>query len=274
MFDAGPLKGETRRCSEAEQCLGWQIAPSVRHIARRFSRGAYLYHSGDAAEFLYVIRKGAVKSYLVSVDGHEQIVGFHGVGDVVGFDCIGSREFDGNAVAIADTEVDRLPVDAIHRHIAESDFFRQEVLVGMRREIQRLHHLLQLERCTAQQRVSSFLLGQLLKQGMSGDAIARVELPMTRAEMGSFLDLATETVSRVFTHLQDRGVIRVVAGAAEVTALSALIQAAQTGTAETKAAFKRALARGPANRAGLASRPPSERAAELLTTMRYVPAYS
>ena len=240
MFDAAPSTPKTTSpnslcgaCPRTTKCLGHLIEAEICHTAPHFARGEHLFQAGDAVEFLYVIRKGAVKSYRVTADGQEQIVGFHGAGDVVGVDSLAVPEFQGNAVAIQDTEVCRLPASSIRRRMAESDSFRLAVLGDLGREIQRLHRLLHLERCTAEQRVAAFLLNQLRKHGAEG-AKPRVELPMSRAEIGSFLDLATETVSRMFTRLHERGVLRVVPGAAEIVDAGALGKSAQGGAAEAR----------------------------------------
>ncbi len=241
MFDAAPTAAELSNisifrcsnCMRAESCFGAALDGAIcnRHgeslpVLDIFARGKHLYSVDDKVEQIYIVRSGAVKTYHLTADGEEQIVGFHLPGDVVGIDAVATGTFQSSAVAIAVTEVCRLPISAIHGRSAESLSFRQAVLGGVGREIQRLHRLLYLERCTAEQRLAAFLLGHARKLpksgGVSGAAKMAVMLPMSRADIGKFLDLATETVSRMFSKLQSAGIIAVHGAEVELIDLATL----------------------------------------------------
>jgi CRP/FNR family transcriptional regulator len=239
MFDTTPTLADLnavstlrcRGCARAESCLGAALdgaIPNRRGEALpsvdTFSRGKHLHSADDKVEHLYVVRSGAVKSYQLTADGEEQIMGFHLPGDVVGIDAITTGTFQSSAVAITSTEVCRLPATAIHGRAAESPAFRQTILSSVGREIRRLHRLLYLERCTSEQRLAAFLLGHARKLPKAGGNRLTVTLPMSRADIGKFLDMATETVSRMFSKLHAAGIIAVHGAEIELIKLNALQQ--------------------------------------------------
>jgi CRP/FNR family transcriptional regulator len=253
MFDIAPAAAELnaiphyrcRNCPRAEGCIGAELdglvgarrANDENPAIGRYSRGSHLFEMGAQAQEVYVVRSGAAKSYHLSSDGDEQILGFHLPGDVIGLDAVASGAFASSAVALAGTEVCRLPLAAIQTRAAESAGFRRNLFDRLGREIQRLHRLLHLERCSAEQRLAAFLLGharKLPKAGGNSSALT-VSLPMSRAEIGKFLDLATETVSRMFSRLQSAGVIAVRGAEIELLDIAALQSAAAAVHAATPA---------------------------------------
>jgi CRP/FNR family transcriptional regulator len=237
MFDTTPTTAELnsisafrcRGCARAESCLGAALDGLICNRRGEtlpqvdsYARGKHLHCIDDKVEHLYVVRSGAVKSYQLTADGEEQIMGFHLPGDVIGIDAIATGAFQSSAVAIVATEVCRLPMAAINTRSAESPAFRQTILGGVGREIRRLHRLLYLERCSAEQRLAAFLLGHARKLPKAGGTQMTVTLPMSRADIGKFLDLATETVSRMFSKLQAAGIIAVQGADVELLNIAAL----------------------------------------------------
>ncbi len=194
-------------CARRSHCLGAALTegPAGQNTAivrSVIDKGAHLYRAGDTADTLYLIRSGAAKTYTVSVQGDEEIRGFQLANDIAGLDsvCGGSHRL--NARALGRTWVCKLPASAVRARMSESPRFRDRLLACLDREFDRLHGMLHRERCSADQRVAAFLVAQLPADGDD------VELPMSRVDLGRYLDLATETVSRVFTRLQERHVLR------------------------------------------------------------------
>lgn len=177
---------------------------------RRIRRGAHLYKAGDPFEAIYPIRLGFFKSRVLSGDGREQIIGFPMPGDVLGFDAISLGRFQSDAVALEDAEVCVVPfaeLEAIGRSFPP---LQQRVHRIFSREIVRDQSLMMLlGTMKAEERVGAFLLNmsqRYLRRGFSPNEFV---LRMTREEIGSYLGLKLETVSRTLSRLQEQQVISV-----------------------------------------------------------------
>lgn len=202
-----------RECARRTRCLGGVLVegmPEDRAMALGLARavlakGDHLYHVGDRADYVYAVRGGALKTYVVHSDGEEEVRGFQLAEDVAGLDGICGTQFRANARALSRTWVCRLPVPAVRERMLESAAFRDRILLQLGREFDRLHGMLHRERCTADQRVAAFLLTQLEAEPA---AATQFELPMSRVDLARYLDLATETVSRVLSRLQARNIVR------------------------------------------------------------------
>lgn len=183
-----------------------------RLVKRRtpLNKGDYIYRSGDDFNSLYAIQYGAVKSYGVTLEGKEQITGFHLTGEVLGLDAIDSHAHSCNAVALEKTEICELPFDALEQLEQELPSLQHDLACIMSREIRRDQSMLMMISSTsAEQRLARFLLNlreRLLKRGFDGD---QLRLPMTRQDIGNYLGLAFETVSRQLAHLQEIGMLKI-----------------------------------------------------------------
>lgn len=226
---------EPLRCTGCERgvdCLGAALdegSAAGRMSRTGLERGDHLYRMGEPSDSLYVVSGGAFKSYVVTPDGGEQVLGFVLPGDVLGIDSLTHPHFQSSAVAIAPARVCRMPAEAIRLRIGESPDFRERLTARMGREIQRLQRLLHLGRCTAEQRVAVFLLNQSAQTEGVGLAGRAQRLPMSRRDIGQFLGLATETVSRVFTRLQDSGALRCRRTSIEIRNVERLMEIARVG---------------------------------------------
>lgn len=195
----------------------------------RVQRGEHLYRMGDPMDFLYIVSGGAFKSYVISPEGDEQVLGFELPGDIMGIDSVTNPRFQSSAVAISLSLVCRMPADAIRCRIGESAEFRERLVVGMGREIRRLHRMLHMGRRSAEQRVAVFLLSQTHKLETEGFPGYSQRLPMSRRDIGHFLGLAVETVSRVFTRLQRAGALRCRRESIEICNMERLADIARDG---------------------------------------------
>lgn len=215
-----------RDCARSSRCLGGQLsadgAPSAQAagvIRMVVDKGDHLYRVGDSAEHLYVVRGGALKTYVVSSGGDEEIRGFHLAEELAGLDAVCQPQFRANARALSRTWVCRLPIAAVRSRMLESASFRDRILGALGREFDRLNGMLHRERCSADQRVASFLMSQL---AATPAPKPEIELPMSRVDLARYLDLATETISRVFTRLQTRNILQTRGAHCEVVDLAAL----------------------------------------------------
>jgi CRP/FNR family transcriptional regulator len=179
-------------------------------LRKRVKRGDSLFRAGDRFESLYAVRLGFLKSTVMSPDGREQVTGFHMAGELVGLDGISDEQHSCDTVALEDTEVCVIPYDRIEDVATNVPVLRSHFHKVMSREIVREHGvMLLLGSMHAEERLAAFLLN--LSQRFESRGYSRTEfvLRMTRAEIGSFLGLKLETVSRVLSRFAQEGLIEV-----------------------------------------------------------------
>jgi CRP-like cAMP-binding protein len=170
----------------------------------RYARNEEIFGEGDDADFVYRVKRGAVRLYRVLADGRRQIGAFHFAGDEFGFEMGAEHTF--SAEAVCDCEVVAVPREAVYRK-AEGD-------AGLSRQLwsraiadlaSARDHMLLLGRQTAMERVAAFLV-EMADRNRAG---ATVTLPMSRQDIADYLGLTIETVSRTLTQLTDEGAIEI-----------------------------------------------------------------
>ena len=177
---------------------------------RRVMRGAPLYHSGDRFESLYAVRSGAFKTVGVSRQGEEKITGFHLSGELLGLEAISSGRHGYSAVALEDSEVCILPFAQLERMAMSMPALQHQLLRVLSGDISRDQGLmLLLGSMTAEQRLAAFLLSLARRHQRLGFSASRFALRMTREEIGNYLGLTLETVSRLLSRFQREGLITV-----------------------------------------------------------------
>jgi CRP/FNR family transcriptional regulator len=159
---------------------------------------------------VYAVRAGCLKTYRVTEEGEEQIMGFHLPGEVFGFGGIGSGAYRNSAVALDSSAVCEIPYDRLEDLGHQLPALQRHFVTLMSREITEDQDLLVLlSKKTAEQRLASFLLAlssRLRRRGLSG---TEFRLPMSRSEIGNYLGLVIETVSRVLGRFQRDGILQV-----------------------------------------------------------------
>jgi CRP/FNR family transcriptional regulator len=177
---------------------------------RRIARGASLYHGGDAFESLHAVRSGAFKTVGTSRNGDEKITGFHLPGELLGLDAISNQRYGYSAVALEDSEVCVLPFAPLERMAMSMPALQHQLLRLISGDISRDHGLmLLLGSMTAEQRLAAFLLSLSRRHQRLGFSATRFVLRMTREEIGSYLGLTLETVSRLLSRFQREGLVAV-----------------------------------------------------------------
>lgn len=170
----------------------------------------FLFRTGEKFHALYAIKSGAVKTYGITRDGKEQITGFHFAGELIGLDAIGNNMHNCNAMALEKTVICEIPYENIESVSLSIPSIQQEITKLMSREIRNDEEMLMaMGSMRAEQRVACFLfsLYRRLMQHNKEKNIFR--LPMTREEIGNYLGLSLETVSRRMSSLHEEGVISV-----------------------------------------------------------------
>jgi len=186
-----------------------QLAGMVK-TRRRVRRGSYLYKAGDPFDAIYPIRAGFFKSRVLSPDGREQIIGFPMPGDVLGFDAISRGSFHSDAVAVEDAGVCVVPFSEREPSGRRSPPLQQRLHRIISREIVRDQGLMMLlGTMRAEERIGAFLLELSRRFMRRGFSSSQFILRMTREEIGNYLGLKLETVSRTLSRLQEQGVISV-----------------------------------------------------------------
>jgi CRP/FNR family transcriptional regulator len=176
---------------------------------RRIRRGEHVYHAGDPFKALYAFRLGSFKSYVDTADGQTQATGFPMAGDVVGMDGIEGERHRMNVIALEDGEVCVIPYTHFLAVALRVPVLQQQMHKMMSREIVRGQELLALlGGMRAEPRVAAFLLTLSEKFAARGYSAIQFHLRMSRDEIGSYLGLKLETVSRVLSRFHDRGLIK------------------------------------------------------------------
>lgn len=182
----------------------------IVYVRRRIKRGETLFNAGDPFASIYSIRVGFFKTSVIDNDGREQVMGFFMGGELLGMDGVGSGRYNGTAIALEDSEVCVMPFALIEDLGTHVRALQRNLHSVMAREIVRDHGVMMLlgSMC-AEERLAAFLLNLSQRFTARGYSPSEFVLRMTREEIGSYLGLKLETVSRVFSKFQDAGLVTV-----------------------------------------------------------------
>ena len=211
------LKAACSQCNLRELCLPYglsdhEIVRLDKMVAarRRVKRGQHLYRAGEAFEAIYAIKTGFFKTDVLLEDGREQVTGFQMAGEILGMDGISTEAHTCNAVALEDSEVCVIPFGQLEVLSREIETLQRHFHKVMSREIVRDHGVMMLlGTMRAEERLAAFLLNLSQRFTVRGYSPQEFHLRMTREEIGSYLGLKLETVSRAFSHFQEAGFISV-----------------------------------------------------------------
>jgi len=177
---------------------------------RRVKQGDQLFTDGDPFTSLYAIRTGVFKTSVSTADGREQVIGFQMAGEMVGLDGIVNDFHSCNAVALEDADVCVMPFANIEELSREFPELQRHVHKIMSREIVRENKVMMLlGNMRAEERLAAFLLNLVQRLHARGFSQSEIILRMTREEIGSYLGMKLETVSRTFSKFSDEGIIEV-----------------------------------------------------------------
>jgi len=204
-------------CGLREMCLPCGLSgqdvdrvDDLIYTRRRLKRGESLYRPGDGFKSLYAVRSGFFKTVQTLEDGRDQVTGFNMAGEIMGMDGIGPDVHVLSAVALEDSEVCVIPYSRLENLGSDMQELRHQFHKVMSREIVREHGvMLLLGTMRAEERLATFLLNLSQRFAARGYSPSEFNLRMTREEIGSYLGLKLETVSRAFSHFQEEGLISV-----------------------------------------------------------------
>ena len=172
---------------------------------RRVRRGEALYRAGSSFDSLYAVRTGFFKSRVMLEDGRDQVTAFHMAGEIVGLDGIGSGAHTSDLVALEDSDVCVISCADLEQPVMQRQLHRL-----MSRELVRDQGvMLLLGTMHSEERLAAFLLNLSQRFVARGYSASDFHLRMTRDEIGSYIGLALETVSRLFSRFGEEGLISV-----------------------------------------------------------------
>ena len=215
--DAHTFQPHCQSCSLSNICLPIAVAGSelerldqIIERGRPLRRNEHLFRSEDPFVSVFAVRSGAVKTYRLTEEGEEQIMGFHLPGELFGLGGIATGRHANSAVALETAAVCEIPFDRIEPLSRDIPSLQRHLFQLLSREITDDQQLmLLLSKKTAEERIASLLLSlssRLRRRRLSGEVF---RLPMSRGDIGNYLGLVVETVSRVFTRMQRQGVLEV-----------------------------------------------------------------
>ena len=204
-------------CNLRELCLPCGLSgqdadrlDQLIYTRRRIERSESVYRAGDEFSSLYAVRSGFFKTLQTLEDGREQVTGFHMGGEIMGMDGIGPEKHGSSAVALEDSEVCVIPYSRLVNLGHEMHGLQRQFQKVMSREIAQQHSvMLLLGSMRAEERLAAFLLNLSQRFTARGYSASEFNLRMTREEIGSYLGLKLETVSRAFSKFQEDGLISV-----------------------------------------------------------------
>jgi CRP/FNR family transcriptional regulator len=211
------LRTQCSTCHLKDLCLpcGLEGAEVARLDGLMFGRrkvalGEPLFHEGAGFQFIYAVRSGTFKSSLMLADGREQVSGFHIAGELIGLDGLATGRYASTVTALEDTEVCAIPYAPLARLAADSPELQMLMARLMSREIVREHSLMMLlGSMNAEERLAAFLLNLSQRMKARGYSPCEFHMRMSRAEIGSYLGMKLETVSRTFSAFQKQRLLEV-----------------------------------------------------------------
>ena len=210
-------RNDCSRCSLQVLCLPASIDAedfermnTIVQRRRPLKRGDVLFSTGQKLENIYVAREGAFKSLVYNTDGDCQVTGFHLPGEILGLDALGTSKHTCDSVALTTADVCEIPLSDLEKVAGQLPSLQHQLLKIIGQSMNRdQKHIEILSKKNAHERMAIFLhqLSERYRQlGRSG---SRFLIPMSREDIGSYVGLVIETVSRTLSKMQDDGLIEV-----------------------------------------------------------------
>lgn len=211
------LKSHCQNCSLYDLCLPMGLEAgdlerldSVIKRRQSINKNNFLFRIGEPLKSIYAIRSGSFKTYMTNPDGTEQIVGFSLPGELLGMDAISDDKHTCSAKALETSNVCEIPFDHLESLSREIPNLQHQLFRLMSKEIQQDQNLmLLLAQMPAETRLASFLLGMSERLNKRGYAANEFNLSMSRGDIANLLGMAVETISRLLSHFQEEGLLRV-----------------------------------------------------------------
>lgn len=211
------VKVPCKQCNIRQHCLPAGLNSAVLEqlgaIVKQghpLARGEHVFRAGNCFSGIYTVRVGAAKSFIVTENGEEQVTGFHLPGEFFGLDGIHNNYHPCSTIALDTASICKIPLNHIEELARQVPRLQHHLLQLMSREIFRDEQLMQvLSKKSADERLASLLYDLAIRFEARGLAATEFLLPMSRTDIANYLGLALETVCRLFTRLQDEGLLSI-----------------------------------------------------------------
>lgn len=181
---------------------------SIIKRAKPYQKGEYLFQLGDGFDAIYAVRSGSVKTYTQDDNGDEQITGFYLAGEIMGLDAVHEGNHPCSAIALETTSVCKIPFNNLENLSSQLPSLQHQLLRIMSKEITEDQALLiLLGQKSAEERVAAYLVNMSDRMEARGFSAHEFNLSMSRKDIGNYLGLTIETISRTFSHLQQKNMI-------------------------------------------------------------------
>jgi CRP/FNR family transcriptional regulator len=215
VIDLASVRSICQQCGINKLCMPMGLERNDldqldRIIKRRrpIAKGEHLYRGGEAFTAIYALRSGSVKSYLTHESGMEHVICFKLPGDLLGLSGINGSHYTNSAVALETSSVCDIPFNQLEHLCQEIPGLQHHILEMMSKEIQEEHEKIAVcSKLPAEARLASVLLTLSGRFHQRGYSATEFNLSMSRSDIANMLGLAVETISRLFTHFQDEGLI-------------------------------------------------------------------
>ena len=202
-------------CRLSKVCLplaiNHQDLEQLENIIQRskpLQKNELLYHEGTPFQSIYAVRSVAVKGYRTTSDGREQVTGFYFPGEILGMDGISNNSHASSARALETSAICAIPFDSLERLSASMPSLQRHLFQLMSREITEDQLLITLlSKNSADERVATLLLSIASRNARRNLSASQFRLPMSRVDIGNYLGLTVETISRVFSRMQKNGIL-------------------------------------------------------------------
>lgn len=215
-------------CSIGALCIPLMQDNSLETVLnkkRKVNKDEIIVKSGDLFNNLYVIHSGCIKTYSLSKDGDQQITGFYLPGDILGFDAVHAKKHNNYAQALSNSQICELKYNDLMNLVSRSEKTRNLVIDLMSMNIlDQQTHTLMLSQKNAEERLACFVYSLYYRYSQRGHTSLNIKLSMSRTEIANYLGLTIETISRVFTRLQQLDILTVKGKHILIKNLNALIQ--------------------------------------------------
>lgn len=206
-----------QNCSISELCLPFSLneqeLDSLDNIIDRkkpIHKGEKLFQSGDNMHSLYAVRSGTFKTYKINEHGEQQITGFHLAGDLLGFDALATATHPSFASALETSMVCEIPYNTLDALSNQMPTLKKQILRMMSLEICSDKELLMiLNHKNAEQRLATFISNLSDRFKKRGFSPSEFRLTMTRGDIGNYIGLTVETISRILNRFHKDDLIEV-----------------------------------------------------------------
>ncbi|GAB5452066.1 MAG: transcriptional regulator Anr [Halioglobus sp.] len=180
-----------------------QLLDEIIQRGKPLQKNQFLYREGDDFQSVFAVRSGTLKAFRTTDDGREQVTGFYFPGEILGMDGISNNVHASSARALETAAVCEIPFSSLEKLSASMPNLQRHFFQLMSREITEDQQLITLlSKNSAEERVAALMLSISARNARRKLSATKFRLPMSRVDIGNYLGLTVETVSRVFSRMQ------------------------------------------------------------------------